>query len=113
MSRSLLAVLVVSCCACPVASKPAQVILIPHAEKPAEGDGLSPVGKERAAALVPYFLGRPEVLQFQAPVAVYAQGPKKEGSSRRPVETVKGLAAALKLDVIDRYTHDEYPQMVE
>jgi hypothetical protein len=109
----LLAMLVGACWAYPAEGKPAQVILIRHAEKPPEGDDLSLKGKERAAALVPYFLGRPEVLQFKAPVAIYAQGPKKEGSSRRPVETVKGLAAALKLDVIDKFTHDEYPQMVE
>jgi hypothetical protein len=113
MSRTLLALLVGLLWACPVDGKPAQVILILHAEKPAEGADLSQRGKERAAALVPYFLGRPEVLPFKAPVAIYAQGAKKEGSSRRPVETVKPLAAALKLDVIDKYTHDEFPQMVE
>jgi hypothetical protein len=109
----VLGMLVGLCWACSADGRPAQVILIRHAEKPPEGDDLSLKGKERAAALVPYFLGRPEVLQFKAPVAVYAQGPKKEGSSRRPVETVKGLARALQLDVIDRYTHEEFPQMVE
>jgi hypothetical protein len=101
---------------CPVLAGPAQVIIIRHAEKPADeadpdGNKLSLKGRERAAALVPYFLGTPDVLEYKTPVAIYAQGLKKQSSSHRPVDTVKGLAAALKLEVIDKYLHDDYPQM--
>ena len=107
-------VLVVSlCCLCQAAAEPAQVIIIRHAEKPDEGDDLSLAGRERAAALVPYFLGNLDVLEYKAPVAIYAQGPKTDGSSRRPVQTVKPLANALNLPVIDKYTREEFPLMVE
>jgi hypothetical protein len=110
--RKLLFMLAWLGCGLAAEAGPAQVILIRHAEKPPEGDELSLKGQERAAALVPYFLGTPELLEYKAPVAIYAQGPKKEGSSRRPVETVRPLADALKLQVIDRFTHDDFPQMV-
>jgi hypothetical protein len=91
---------------------PAQVILIRHGEKPAEGHGLNQKGKERAAALVPYFLGRPEVLQYKTPVAIYAQKSTPEHRSTRPVDTVKALAKALKLDVIE-YAHNDFKAMVK
>jgi hypothetical protein len=102
---------------CPVQAGPAQVIIIRHAEKPPDeagpdGNKLSLKGRERAAALVPYFLGTPDVLEYKTPVAIYAQGLKKKGSSHRPIDTVKGLATALKLEVIDKYLHDDFPQMV-
>jgi hypothetical protein len=112
MARKLIILLIWACWACRAEAGPAQVIIIRHAEKPDEGNDLSLKGRERAAALVPYFRGRPEVLSYKTPVAIYAQGAKKKDSSRRPVETVKGLAQALNLDIIDKYTHDEFPKMV-
>jgi broad specificity phosphatase PhoE len=92
--------------------KPAQVFLIRHAEKPTEGDDLSQRGRERAAALVPYFLGRPEVLQFGPPVAVYAQKSTANRPSRRPVQTVQGLADALKVPVLT-YSHSDAARMAD
>jgi hypothetical protein len=90
------------------------VILIRHGEKPGHGnDDLSQQGWERAAALVPYFKGRPEVLDFKTPAAIYAQSPKKEGSSLRPLHTVQGLAQALNLDVVQKYTRDDFQPMVD
>jgi hypothetical protein len=96
---------------------PAQVIIIRHAEKPPDetapgGNLLSLKGKQRAAALVPYFLGTPDVLEYKTPVAIYAQRPKKDSSSRRALDTVQGLATALKLPVLQKYTREEFPQMV-
>jgi hypothetical protein len=91
---------------------PAYVIIIRHAEKE-DGNELSQKGRERAAALVPYFLGRPEIVAYKTPVAIYAQGQKKEESSLRPVQTVKPLAEALKLKLIDKYTRDEFKKMVD
>ena len=114
MARKVLMMAVVGLCAAlPAQGKPAQVILIRHAEKPPEGNELSQKGRERAAALAPYFLGRPEVVQFKTPVAIYAQGLKKEDSCADRWRPYKALAAALKLAVIDKYTHDEFPRMVE
>jgi hypothetical protein len=92
---------------------PAQVIIIRHAEKPLYGNILSTKGRERAAALVPYFLDTPDILVYGTPSAIYASGPYGDDSSIRSVETVKALAIALKLPLKDCYTHDEYPKMIE
>lgn len=82
-------------------AQPAQVLIIRHAEKDdASGDGMSLEGRERAAALAPFFTGTKTVLSFGVPVAIYAQPQKHEASSLRPIETVKPLAAALKQDLI-------------
>ena len=94
-------------------AQPAQVIIIRHAEKPAEGSELSLSGREQAAALVPYFLETPEVLEFKTPVAIFAQDPKKETSSLRSIETVGPLADALHLKIDKDYLRDDYAKMVE
>jgi hypothetical protein len=108
-----LTLLLCLCGSAPALAQPAEVILIRHGEKLDDGsDDLSQRGWERAAALVPYFMGRPEVLSFKTPAAIYAQAPKKEGSSLRPLHTVKGLAHALNLDVVQKYTRDDFPKMV-
>jgi hypothetical protein len=96
----------------PAFAGPAQVIIIRHGEKPPTGDGLSLKGKQRAAALVPYFLGTPEVLEYKTPTAIYAQKSTDEHRSTRPVDTVKWLARKLKLKVIE-YDHDDFTKMVK
>jgi hypothetical protein len=88
------------------------VIVIRHAEKPDDGNELNQRGRERAAALTAYFQGRPEVLQFKTPVAIYARAPKSENSSVRPLQTVQPLAAALNLNVVQKFSHDDWPKMV-
>jgi hypothetical protein len=98
-------------CVAGAEAKPAQVIIIRHAEKPPVGHHLSPQGRRRAAALVPYFLETPEVTRFKTPVAVYAQKSTPEHLSHRPVETVKGLAMALGLELI-QVPRGEYARMV-
>jgi hypothetical protein len=113
VGRKIAILLVAWSATAPLASgRPAQVILIRHAEKPAEGDGLSLKGQQRAAALVPYFLGTPEVLQYKTPVAIYAQKSTKGRPSLRPVQTVQGLADTLKLTLI-QYPHDDFAKMVQ
>ena len=92
---------------------PAQVIIIRHAEKPPEGNHLSLKGYERAAALVPYFLGDPELLKFGTPSSVFATKPSGPNDSYRPIETVEGVAKALKLNLIAKYERLEYPIMVK
>jgi broad specificity phosphatase PhoE len=115
MLRRCAVVLVVWCLGCsaaPAGPGPAQVIIIRHAEKPAKGHDLSPKGRQRAAALVPYFLETPEVTEHKTPVAIYAQKSTEANRSRRPVETVKDLAKALKFDVIE-FAHEDYAAMVK
>lgn len=74
---------------------PAQVIIIRHAEKPPIGSDLSLKGEQRAAALVPFFLGNPLVVEFGQPVAIYAPKPTPEGTGIRSLLTVTPLASAL------------------
>ncbi len=81
------------------AAGPAQVIIIRHAEKPAEGNDLSPRGEERAQALVGFFERNPAVTQFGPPAAIYAMTPKADGHDVRPLETVEPLAQSLGLQV--------------
>jgi broad specificity phosphatase PhoE len=92
---------------------PAEVILIRHAEKPEIGNDLTLRGRERAAALVPYFLEQPELLEFKTPVAIYAQRPKNATSSIRSIETVRPLANVLHLKINDSFVRDDFEHMVE
>jgi hypothetical protein len=93
-------------------AQPAEIIIIRHAEKPPEGSHLSLAGRERAAALVPYFLETPELLEFKTPVAIYAQAPKNGTSSVRAIETIKPLADTLKLPINEPYVRDDYRKLV-
>lgn len=113
MIRSLTLVVAWLCVVAPLAGKPAQIILIRHGEKPAEGHGLSQRGKERAAALAPFFQGNEHVTRFGTPVAIYAQPVGGGHKSLRPVQTVQPLADALKLKVIEKFVHAEYAKMID
>jgi hypothetical protein len=100
-----------------VFGQPATVMIIRHAEKPDEGHCLSVRGWQRAAALVPFFVGElsdecgdPEP-GFGKPAAIYAQKSDAEHKSRRPFETVQALAVALKLD-IKGFAHDDFKAMI-
>jgi hypothetical protein len=95
-----------------VLAEPAQVILIRHAEKAAAGDGLSAKGQQRAAALAPYFLQTEELLTHGKPIAIFAQQPSDNRPSRRCIETVKPLAAALDVQV-QQYYHSEFAKTVK
>ena len=86
---------------------PARLIVLRHAEK--TGDkrdrNLSTAGHERAARLVPYVLetfGRPDFL-----IAA-----KSSDRSRRPVETIEPLAAALGLEIKGKFDDDEFDGLV-
>src|SRR5262249_34191 len=97
--------------------QPARVLIIRHAEKPDDGHCLSVEGWQRAAALVPFFLGelsdecgdpRPG---FARPVPIYFQKPTSQNKSRRPLQTVQGLAQTLKLEPRG-FAHTDYAEMV-
>jgi hypothetical protein len=99
-------------------AQPTQVLIIRHAEKPEEGHCLSVKGWQRAAALVPFFLcelsdecGNRQ-RGFARPMAIYAQTPTKENKSLRPVQTVRMLAQALKVEV-KGFAHVDFGQMVK
>jgi hypothetical protein len=109
MTIRLIVVLLIA--AGPAVAGPEQVILIRHAEKPPDGHHLSLAGRERAAALVPYFQENPDVTDLGPPVALYAQKSTEDHKSHRPAETVAGLAKALKLEV-RQFAHEDYQDMV-
>ncbi len=91
---------------------PAQVILIRHAEKPAEGTGLSAQGFKRADALVNFFKTEAAVTRYGTPVAIYAAAPKNEDSSIRSIQTVTPLAQAIKVKIDDRFTRGQTNKIV-
>jgi hypothetical protein len=87
---------------------PAQVLIIRHGEKPAQGNDLSAKGEERAKALVSFFKTNPEVTQYGTPVAIYAMAPDdSEDPSRRPIETITPLAESLGLKILTPFARDE------
>jgi len=94
-------------------AQPAEVVIIRHAEKPAEGNELSQQGRERAAALAPYFLETAELLEFKPPVAIYAPLPNKEGSSIRSAQTVAPLATMLHLTISEPFHKDQTTQLAQ
>jgi hypothetical protein len=108
-ASSLLVVLFYGNC---LLAEPAEVVIIRHAEKPDEGNELSLAGRERAAALLPYFFGNPAVLEFGRPMAIYAQAQKHATSSLRSIQTVQPLADALHLKINDAFERDDYKKMV-
>lgn len=112
LRRLSLAFVVVFFAASAAFAGPAQVIIIRHAEKPSTGDDLNAKGRQRAAALVPYFLESPEVLEYKTPVAIYAQKSTEDHLSRRPVDTIKGLAKALNQELI-QYPRADAMKMVK
>jgi hypothetical protein len=96
-----------------VFAQPAEVIIIRHAEKPEEGSELSLKGRERAAALAPYFAGNADLLKFGTPIAVYAQAQKKETSSVRSAETVQPFAESIHVKISNAFTREQWPDMVD
>src|ERR1700733_8153295 len=105
MKKSLFVLFVLF--ALPLGALPKQAILIRHGEKPKNGVHLSLKGKERAFALVPFFLDTPELNEHGKPAAIFAQNPKNKHSSVRAIETMKPLAKALHMRLNTDYIRDE------
>lgn len=83
------------------AVRPAQVILLRHAEKPDDPKNphLSPAGVKRSERLVGFITNDPAMNRFGPPVAIYATRTTKDDDGQRTQETVTPLARALKLQV--------------
>ncbi len=91
---------------------PAQVLIIRHAEKPEDGNGLSEKGFKRALALVQYFKSNPDVTQHGTPAAIFAMKPKDENGSIRAIQTVSPLAQNLGLPVNTPFMKLELSELV-
>lgn len=94
---------------------PAQVIMIRHAEKPADEshNGLSKRGWKRAYALVDFFMTEKKVTRYGPPVAIYGFGQTRPDSSVRGIQTVEPLAEELGMKVIKKYIRDDYEAAAE
>lgn len=91
---------------------PNQVILVRHAEKPLQGDSLSPQGFARASQLVSYFSQGVMPFQLQEPVAIYAQRSDKKHSSTRPVQTIAPLADYWQVPLYTNYSAEKCDKLV-
>lgn len=105
------------------------IMLIRHAEKPDDGQaGVSPQGladaqslsiegRQRAGALVAFFAptaGRGTVPHIERPAHLVAAHPVREHPSTRSRETLLPLAAALALEIEERWsTDDPLPQVAD
>ena len=91
-------------------TRPAQIILIRHAEKPADAANphLSRAGEQRAEALVSFITTDATMTRFGLPVAVFATKTTKDDNGQRTQETVAPLARALKLPVQTPYLGRNY-----
>jgi hypothetical protein len=90
--------------------RPAQIILIRHADKPAnpEDPHLSRAGMQRAERLVSFITTDPAMTRFGLPVAVFATRTTKDNNGQRTQETVAPLARMLKLPVQTPFLGKDY-----
>lgn len=96
-------------------ARPAQVILLRHAEKPAnEADiHLSERGRERAQALVGFFTSNPAVTNRGAPSMLFAPQVTHRGHSRRPGETLEPLAKQLGVSIRTPFLAADYARLAQ
>jgi len=93
------------------ALKDATILVIRHAEKPAEGFELSPEGKKRAEAYISYFKnyqveGKPLKLDYLVATA-------DSKNSHRPRLTIEPLGKALGLPVDSRVKNKDFQSLVD
>jgi broad specificity phosphatase PhoE len=93
------------------ALKNAVILIIRHAEQPAEGNGLSAAGEARAKAYVNYFKnfkvdGQPLKLD-----QLFAA--KDSSSSHRPGLTIEPLAQDLGLKIDSRFKNNQFSQLID
>jgi hypothetical protein len=95
--------------------RPAQIILIRHAEKPADPEDphLSPAGVKRAERLVSFVMTDPTMTRFGLPVAVFATQATKHDNGQRTQETVAPLAKALNLPVQTPYLGKDFAALAK
>lgn len=94
-------------------SMPSQVVLIRHAEKTPSENYLSLKGRQRAAALIPTFLGLPSLLHYGPPTAIYVMKSGLKTPSIRWAQTVEGLANELNISLNNQYNRRETEQLVQ
>jgi hypothetical protein len=93
--------------------RPAQIILIRHAEEPSDKHNphLSNSGVERAHRLVSFVTTDTLMTRFGLPVAVFATRTTQDGFGQRTQETVAPLAQQLHLPVRTPFLSKEYSEL--
>lgn len=93
---------------------PSQVIIIRHAEKPEQkSDDLSAIGFKRAEALEQLFEVHPELTEHGKPEFLFAAKYISGQSSKRSIQTITPLSAALNLQINTQYVTDEYKNLAK
>lgn len=87
--------------------RPAQIILLRHAEKPLAGPELSLEGFNRSRLLPVYFYSQPSLTEFGDPVAIVAASPNKKEGSIRSIQTVIHLASSLQIKINENFQKDQ------
>ena len=97
------------------AARPARIILIRHAEKPADKSNphLSPAGERRAGWLVSFITKDSTMTRFGMPAAIFATRTTKDDNGQRTQETVAPLAKALNLPVQTPYLGRSYAKLAK
>ena len=92
---------------------PARIILIRHAEKPADERDvhLSEQGRDRAERLVKWLIEGKELGTNGVPAALYAASPTARGKSVRCVETLEPTARSLGLTLRTPRLADDYARL--
>ena len=85
--------------------KNAVVLIIRHAEDADGGDGISPLGQERAEAYKNYFLNFTVDSKRQEPAVIFAAKDSKK--SHRPRLTMEPFAKAANLKIDTRFGNDQ------
>lgn len=87
---------------------PVRIVIMRHAEKPDDPNdpNLSPVGQNRAKALITWY---PET--FGTPDFIFAAAISKH--SERPVQTVQPLAEALSIELRVPYADEDYAALAQ
>lgn len=91
---------------------PAQVVIIRHGEKPADGNELNEIGWQRANALPNFFENNKTVMTYGTPVAIYAGAPSKPGGSIRSIQTITPYANKIGLPVNKTISKDNVYELV-
>jgi hypothetical protein len=87
------------------------IVIIRHAEKPADGDGLAPAGEARAHAYVDYF--KNFTLDSKPIHFDYLFAAKDSHESKRPKLTIKPLSKALGLGINTDFKEQDYASLAE
>lgn len=98
-----------------VSALPSRVIIIRHAEKPADDNqpDLSEAGRARAAALPQFFATNAVILEKTSPDVIYAMVGAHGDSTQRPIETVQPLANALQKAVDNSFKNSHINDLIQ